>query len=106
VTLQGAGASGGRYEGYARVVRGPDDFENIQEGDVLVVRTTSTAYNVLLPLLGAVVTDRGGVLCHAAVVAREFGIPGVFGTGDATVRIPDGARIVVDGDRGVVEILS
>jgi phosphoenolpyruvate synthase/pyruvate phosphate dikinase len=53
-----------------------------------------------------VVTDRGGALCHTAIIAREFGIPAVVGTGDATSRIPDGARIVVDGDRGVVEILA
>lgn len=61
---------------------------------------------MLFPLLGAVVTDRGGVLCHAAIVAREFGIPAVVGTGDATSRIADGTRIVVDGERGTVEILE
>jgi pyruvate,water dikinase len=87
-------------------VRSAADFEKIESGDVLVTRTTSSGYNVLLPLLGAVVTDRGGALCHTAIVAREFGIPAVVGTGDATARIPDGARIVVDGDRGVVEILA
>jgi len=87
-------------------VRSAADFEKIESGDVLVTRTTSSGYNVLLPLLGAVVTDRGGALCHTAIVAREFGIPAVVGTGDATSRIPDGVRIVVDGDRGVVEILA
>jgi len=105
-TLGGHGVSGGRYEGRARIVRSAVDFEQIESGDVLVTRTTSPGYNVLLPLLGAVVTDRGGALCHTAIVAREFGIPAVVGTGDATARIPDGARIVVDGDRGVVEILA
>ena len=87
-------------------MRGSADFEKIEAGDVLVTHTTSPAYNVLLPLLGAVVTDRGGVLCHAAIVAREFGIPAVVGTGDATSRIADGARIVVDGERGTVEMLG
>ena len=106
VPLHGQGVSHGRYEGRARVVQGPADFEKIEAGDVLVTRTTSPAYNVLLPLLGAVVTDRGGVLCHAAIVAREFGIPAVVGTGDATSRIADGTRIVVDGERGTVEILE
>jgi len=105
-TFFGHGVSGGRYEGRARIVRSAADFEQIESGDVLVTRTTSPGYNVLLPLLGAVVTDRGGALCHTAIVAREFGIPAVVGTEDATVRIPDGARIVVDGDRGVVEILA
>lgn len=104
--LRGQGVSHGRYEGRARVVQGPADFEKIEAGDVLVTHTTSPAYNVLLPLLGAVVTDRGGVLCHAAIVAREFGIPAVVGTGDATSRIADGTRIVVDGERGTVGILE
>jgi pyruvate,water dikinase len=104
--LDGHGVSGGRYAGRARIVRSAADFEKIESGDVLVTRITSSGYNVLLPLLGAVVTDRGGALCHTAIVAREFGFPAVVGTGDATSRIPDGARIVVDGDRGVVEILA
>jgi rifampicin phosphotransferase len=105
-TLSGHGVSGGKYEGRARIVRSAADFEQIESGDVLVTRITSSGYNVLLPLLGAVVTERGGALCHTAIVAREFGIPAVVGTEEATSRIPDGARIVVDGDRGVVEILA
>ncbi len=105
-TLGGHGVSGGRYAGRARIVRSAADFEKIESGDVLVTRITSSGYNVLLPLLGAVVTDRGGALSHTAIIAREFGIPAVVGTGDATSRIPDEARIVVDGDRGVVEILA
>ena len=104
--LDGHGVSGGRYAGRARIVRSAADFEKIESGDVLVTRITSSGYNVLLPLLCAVVTDRGGALCHTAIIAREFGIPAVVGTGDATSRIPDGARIVVDGDRGVVEIVG
>lgn len=105
VVLGGHGASSGRYEGIARVVRGPEDFRRIAAGDVLVARVTAPGYNVVLPLLGAVVTDRGGALCHAAIVAREFGIPSVVGTGDATERIRDGVRVRVDGDAGTVEIL-
>lgn len=105
-SLHGQGVSQGKYEGRARIVREPADFEKIEAGDVLVTHTTSPAYNVLLPLLGAIVTDCGGVLCHAAIVAREFGIPGVVGTGNATSRIADGMRIIVNGERGTVEILS
>jgi pyruvate,water dikinase len=104
--LFGHGVSGGRYAGRARIVRSAADFEQIESGDVLVTPITSPGYNVLLPLLGAIVTERGGALCHTAIVAREFGFPAVVGTGDATSRIPDGARIMVDGDRGVVEILA
>jgi pyruvate,water dikinase len=105
-SLHGQGVSRGKYEGRARIVLEPADFEKIEAGDVLVTHTTSPAYNVLLPLLGAIVTDCGGVLCHAAIVAREFGIPGIVGTGDATSRIADGMRIIVNGERGTVEILS
>jgi len=104
--LHGQGVGGGSYQGRARLALTPADFDDVEPGDVLVARTTSPAYNVLLPILGAVVTDRGGLLCHTAIVARELGIPAVVGTGDATERIQDGARLSVDGDRGLVEILS
>ena len=83
----------------------PGDFGKIQEGDVLVTRSTSTSFNVVIPLLGAIVTDRGGQLSHAAIVAREYGIPGVVGTKEATAKIPDGARVRVDGGAGEVTIL-
>jgi pyruvate,water dikinase len=96
----------GVVEGTARVVLDPGDFGKIQEGDVLVTRATSTAFNVVLPLLGGIVTDRGGQLSHAAIVAREYGIPGVVGTKEATTAIPDGARVRVDGAAGEVTILS
>jgi pyruvate,water dikinase len=104
--VAGLPASPGRYEGWARVVREALDFRKLQKGDVLVAPTTSPAYNVILPLIGAVVTDRGGALSHSAIVAREFGIPAVVGTDQATSRIPDGARILVDGDRGFVAVRS
>jgi pyruvate,water dikinase len=99
-------ASGGKCVGTARVVLTPTDFSKVSAGDVLVARITTPAYNVLLPLLGAVVTDRGGVLSHAAIVSREYGIPGVVGARDATTRIPDGARVEVDGDAGTVRVLA
>jgi len=73
---------------------------------VLVTRSTASSFNVVLPLLGAVVTDRGGQLCHAAIVAREYGIPGVVGTREATTLIPDGARVRVDGARGEIHVLG
>ena len=104
--VAGLAASPGQYEGWARVVREASDFRKLQKGDVLVAPTTSPAYNILLPLIGAVVTDRGGALSHCAIVAREFGIPAVVGTDQATSRIPDGARIFVDGDRGFVALRS
>ena len=102
--LHGLAASPGSYEGTSRVVNGPDDFQRVEPGDVLVVKSTAPAYNVLLPILGAVVTARGGVLSHAAVVAREYGLPAVVGCGEAMTAIADGARVRVDGDEGAVWI--
>lgn len=100
--LRGLAASGGTYEGLARRVAGPTEFDRIQKGDVLVTESTSEAFNILLPLLGAIVTDSGGLLSHAAIVAREYGIPGVVGTREGTDRIPDGQKVTVDGDAGEV----
>jgi pyruvate,water dikinase len=96
----------GVYEGTARIVNGPQDFNRLQHGDVLVTRNTGPAFNVVLPLLGAIVTDRGGQLSHAAIVAREYGIPAVVGTRDSTTTFADGARVRVNGDVGVVELVE
>jgi rifampicin phosphotransferase len=104
--IRGKAASPGTYEGRARVVHGPEDFDRVSRGDVLVMTSTSASINVLLPVIGAIVTDRGGLLSHAAIVAREYGIPGVVGTSEATKRIADGARVRVDGSQGTVEVLS
>jgi pyruvate,water dikinase len=104
--LRGLPASPGVYEGPARRVSGPEEFGRIVEGDVLVTESTSEAFNILLPLLGGIVTDSGGLLSHAAIVAREYGIPGVVGTRDGTDRIVDGARVRVDGDAGQVAVLG
>jgi pyruvate,water dikinase len=104
--LRGLAASRGVYEGPARRVTGPQDFDRIVEGDVLVTEATTEAFNILLPLLGGLVTDSGGLLSHAAIVAREYGIPGVVGTREATDRIADGARVRVDGDAGTVTVLA
>jgi pyruvate,water dikinase len=104
--LHGLAASGGTYEGLARRVSGPSEFDRIVKGDVLITEATTEAFNILLPLLGALVTDTGGLLSHPAIVSREYGIPGVVGTRDATDRIADGVRVRVDGDRGEVTILG
>jgi pyruvate,water dikinase len=104
--LRGLAASRGVYEGPARRVSGPAEFDRIVQGDVLVTESTSEAFNILLPLLGAIVTDSGGLLSHPAIVAREYGIPGVVGTREATERIADGVRVRVDGDAGEVTVLG
>jgi rifampicin phosphotransferase len=104
--LRGLAASPGVYEGPARRISGPEEFGRITQGDVLVTESTSEAFNILLPLLGAIVTDSGGLLSHAAIVAREYGIPGVVGTRDGTDHITDGERVRVDGDTGRVAVLG
>ncbi|HET6167349.1 MAG TPA: PEP-utilizing enzyme [Marmoricola sp.] len=104
--IRGLGASSGQREGFVRRVAGASDFDRIQQGDVLLTEATTEAFNILLPLLSAIITDTGGALSHAAIVSREYGIPGVVGTRDATVRIPDGTRVLVDGDAGTVTVLE
>ena len=104
--LFGIAASKGVYEGPARRVSGPSEFGQIAKGDVLITESTTEAFNILLPLLGGIVTDNGGLLSHAAIVAREYGIPGVVGTRDATERIANGVRVRVDGDAGEVTVLG
>jgi rifampicin phosphotransferase len=104
--LYGIAASKGVYEGPARRVSGPSEFGRIVKGDVLVTESTTEAFNILLPLLGGIVTDNGGLLSHAAIVSREYGIPGVVGTREATERIANGMRIRVDGDAGEVTVLG
>jgi phosphohistidine swiveling domain-containing protein len=104
--LRGLAASRGVYEGTARLVSSPSEFNRIVQGDVLVTMSTTEAFNILLPLLGAIVTDSGGLLSHSAIVAREYGIPGVVGTREGTERISDGARVRVDGDAGEVTVFA
>ena len=104
--VRGLAASPGVYEGTARRAAGPTEFGRIVKGDVLITESTTEAFNILLPLLGGVVTDSGGLLSHAAIVAREYGIPGVVGTREGTGLIPDGARVRVDGNAGEVVVLG
>jgi pyruvate,water dikinase len=104
--LYGLAASKGVYEGPARRVSGPSEFGRIVKGDVLVTESTTEAFNILLPLLGGIVTDNGGLLSHAAIVSREYGIPGVVGTRDGTERIANGVHVRVDGDAGEVTVLG
>lgn len=104
-TITGVAASGGVVEGRARVVRDPAATE-LDDGDILVCETTDPSWVSLFLVAGAVVTDFGGLLSHGPIVARELGLPCVCGTEDGSRRIRDGQRIRVDGDRGVVEVLS
>jgi pyruvate,water dikinase len=101
-SLKGVAASPGHVTGTARVLSGPEDFDQMQVGDVLVASITTPAWTPLFARAAAVVTDVGGPLSHGSIVAREYGIPAVLGTGVATTRIHSGQLVTVDGSRGVV----
>lgn len=100
--LTGSPGSAGTASGPARVVIGPDGFPRVRSGDILVCRTTDPAWTPLLRVVAGVVTEVGGVLSHAAIVARERGIPAVLGAAGATTRLRDGEAIVLDGGAGTV----
>lgn len=102
--VRGFAASPGRYVGPVRVVRGPDEFFKVQPGDVLVCRTTAPSWTGLFATVGAVVTETGGILSHAATVAREYGIPCVVGTRNATHVFNDKDRVIVDGTEGTARV--
>ena len=100
--LKGVGASAGRVTGTACVLHGPEEFDRMQQGGILVAKMTTPAWTPLFVMAGAVVTDIGGPLSHGSIVAREYGIPAVLGTGAATRVIQNGQQITVDGDAGLV----
>jgi len=104
--LEGIAGSAGVAEGRARVVAGPEDPNGLQDGEVLVAETTNPSYASFFLVASAVVVDIGGLLSHAAIVAREMGIPCVINTRHARQTIRTGDLVRVDGDRGVVEVLE
>lgn len=105
-SIIGMPASAGRATGRVRLVLSPSDFDRLQEGEVLVAPATSPAWTPLFTRAVAVITDGGSVAAHASLVAREYGIPAVIGTGEATQQLHDGQLVVVDGTRGRVELLT
>ena len=105
-TIEGVGASSGQVTAQARVLRGPEDFGEMVPGEVLIAGITTPAWTPLFAMASAVVTDVGGPLSHGSIVAREYGIPAVLGTGIATTRIRSGQTIKVDGDAGTVTLLD
>lgn len=104
--IRGFAASSGIAEGTARVVKSVDEISRLQKGDILVCQVTNPTWAPIFPRIAAAVSDIGGSMSHAAIVAREYGLPAVVGTGTATSRIRDGQRIRVDGGRGIVTILQ
>ncbi len=104
--LKGFAACSGLVEGTARVVKSVSEISRIQQGDILVCQVTNPTWSPIFQKIGAAVSDIGGSMSHMAIVAREYGLPAVVGTGNATQKIKDGARIRVDGGKGTVTILE
>ncbi|APX03988.1 PEP/pyruvate-binding domain-containing protein [Arthrobacter sp. QXT-31] len=102
VLVAGTPASRGRAEGPVRIIRGPDEFGRLRSGDVLVCPYTNPSWTPLFQRAAAVVVDMGGLGSHAAIVAREYGIPAVMGTGTGTGTLAEGQRVIVDGSAGTV----
>lgn len=104
--LNGFAGATGRIEGIVRVLTNPEEGENFKQGEILVASTTNVGWTPLFPRAAAIITDIGAPLSHAAIVARELGIPAVVGCGNATTRLKTGDRVLVDGGQGVVHILD
>jgi pyruvate,water dikinase len=104
--VRGLAASPGVVEGTARFVSSVEEFDQVQEGEILVCRMTNPAWVVLFTKIAGLVTEAGGTVSHPAVVAREFGLPAVVGTQNAGERIKSGDRVRVNGNTGVVDILG
>jgi phosphohistidine swiveling domain-containing protein len=103
--LKGYAGAPGVVQGTAKVIHTFDEARKVKPGDILVTPTTTPPWTPLFVTVAAVVTDTGGILCHTAIVAREYGIPAVVGTGKATKFIEDGQLIEVNGDTGVVRLV-
>jgi pyruvate,water dikinase len=96
----------GTYTGPARVIQSEAEFARIERGDVLVCPVPSPAWSVLFSRIGALVTDTGGILSHAAIIAREYRVPAVVATGHGTRTLHDGQVVTVDGNTGDVWFAS
>jgi pyruvate,water dikinase len=104
--LIGFAASPGIAEGRARVIQRPDQLDRLEDGEILVAPSTSPSWAPVFGKIAAAVLDAGGIMSHAAIIAREYGLPAVVGTGRATKTIRTGDRLRVDADAGVVTILD
>jgi pyruvate,water dikinase len=105
-TVTGSAGSPGVAEGRARVILRADQLDELQQGEILVAPTSSTSWTPVFGTIAAAVIDSGGIMCHAAIVAREYGLPAIIGTGTGTKRIKTGDRLRVDANAGIVTILD
>src|SRR4051812_31664013 len=106
ITIEGIAASPGRRRGRARVLRSAREFSQIRPGEILVTRFTTPDVVLVLDRIAGLITDQGGRLAHAAVVAREFGVPAVVGTQVATEQIPDGSIVDLNGTEGTARVVQ
>ncbi len=104
--IRGMAAAPGTIEGIARVLRSPDQLGELQKGEILVTPVTAPSWAPVFGKIGAAITDIGGMMSHAAIVCREYGLPAVTGTGTATAKIKTGMRLRVDGNTVTVTILD
>ena len=104
--LSGLTVSNGEYEGTVKILKSIEDFRKVENGDVIVVYASSPAWTVPLLKAGALISEVGGILCHAALVAREMGVPGIVNIENVTTILQDGDRVKVDGRTGEVHVLN
>jgi phosphohistidine swiveling domain-containing protein len=105
-TLKGCAGAAGRIEGIVCNLTNPEEGDSLLPGEILVTTTTNIGWTPIFPKAAAIITDIGAPLSHAAIVARELGIPAVVGCGNATAKLKTGDRVLVDGGQGIVEILN
>ncbi|MFW9993564.1 MAG: PEP/pyruvate-binding domain-containing protein [Candidatus Odinarchaeota archaeon] len=105
-TVTGVPGSSGRVEGIIRFIKSPEEGSKLQKGEILLASTTNIGWTTIFPKAAAVITDTGASLAHAAIVARELGIPAVVGCSNATTRLKTGDRVLVDGGQGTIRILE
>lgn len=104
--LKGIAASSGVAEGLVKVASGVKDISKFNEGDILIAEATEPSMVIMMNKAAAIVTDEGGITCHAAIVSRELGIPCVVATNRATKVFQDGMKVKVDGGKGEIIIIS
>lgn len=104
--IAGVGANNGRVIGTARVIESFDKIEKLQKNDILITKYTDTGWTAKFAILSGIVTEYGGILCHAAIVSREYGIPAIVNCKEAMSKIKDGQKIMIDGTKGTVTIIE
>ena len=104
--IKGLGANNGKIIGTARVIESFEEIDRLQENDILVTKFTDTGWTPKFAILSGIVTEYGGILCHAAIVSREYGIPAIVSCHDVMKKIKDGQKIMIDGSTGIVTIME